>query len=101
MSNFRPAAPLPLLGTRLPTIHSIPVAIHLGVTLVEGTGFRVPSFNGSGRFASTLVWDDDSNKPTLQSLSLTDPERRPTWQSESSTRTALLTRAAWEARWRM
>ena len=25
---------------------------HLGVTLIEGTGYRVPSFDGSGRFAS-------------------------------------------------
>ena len=48
---------------------------YLGVTLVEGTGYGVPSFNGSGRFASTLVWDNDSNKPTLQSLSLTESKR--------------------------
>ena len=45
---------------------------HLGVTLIEGTGYRVPPFNGSGRFASTLVWDNDINKPNLESLSLTD-----------------------------
>ena len=45
---------------------------HLGVTLIEGTGYGVPPFDGSGRFASTLVWDNDSNKPTLESLSLTD-----------------------------
>ena len=44
----------------------------LGVTLVEGTGYRVPQFSGSGRFASTTVWDDDSNQPTLASLSLKD-----------------------------
>ena len=44
----------------------------LGVTLVEGTGYRVPPFSGSGRFASTTVWDDDSNQPTLASLSLKD-----------------------------
>ena len=45
---------------------------YLGVTLLEGTGYRVPSFNSSGRFASTLVWDNDINKPNLESLSLTD-----------------------------
>ena len=45
---------------------------HLGATLVEGTGYRVPSFYSSGRFAGTLVGDDDRSKPTLRSLSLTD-----------------------------
>ena len=45
---------------------------HLGVTLIEGTGYRVPPFYGSGRFASTLVWDNDINKPNLELLSLTD-----------------------------
>ena len=45
---------------------------HLGVTLIEGTGYLVPPFNSSGRFASTLVWDNDAKKPNLESLSLTD-----------------------------
>ncbi len=46
---------------------------HLGVTLIEGTGYRVPSFNyASGRFASTRVSDNDISKPNLESLSLTD-----------------------------
>ena len=45
---------------------------YLGVTLVEGTGYRVPSFSGSGRFASILVWDDDYNEPNLESLGVTD-----------------------------
>ena len=46
---------------------------HLGVTLVKGTGYRIPPFNNSGSFASTLVRDNDVNKPNLKSLSLTDP----------------------------
>ena len=45
---------------------------HLGVTLIEGTGYLVPPFDSSGRFASTLVWDNDINKPNLELLSLTD-----------------------------
>ena len=45
---------------------------HLGVTLIEGTGYLVPPFNSSRRFASTRVWDNDIKKPNLDSLSLTD-----------------------------
>ena len=45
---------------------------HLGVTLIEGTGYLVPPFNSSGRFASTRVWDNDISKPNLELLSLTD-----------------------------
>ena len=45
---------------------------YLGVTLVEGTGYRVPSFSGSGRFASILVWDNDYNEPNLESLGVAD-----------------------------
>ena len=45
---------------------------HLGVTLIEGTGYLVPPFNSSGRFASTRVWDNDIKKPNLELLSLTD-----------------------------
>ena len=45
---------------------------HLGVTLIEGTGYLVPPFNSSGHFASTRVWDNDIKKPNLDSLSLTD-----------------------------
>ena len=44
----------------------------LGVTLVEGAGYTVPSLNSSGRSSSTWVLDDDSNNPTLKSLNITD-----------------------------
>ena len=49
---------------------------HLGVTLVEGTGYRVPSFNGPGRFASTLVRDNDYYKPYSGIARSDRPERR-------------------------
>ena len=44
-------------------------AFNLGVTVVEGTGYSVSSYEGS---ASTTIWDDDYYKTTLASLSLTD-----------------------------
>ena len=49
---------------------------HLGVTLIEGTGYLVPPFNSSGRFASTRVWDNDIKKPNLEFAKSNRPERR-------------------------
>ena len=38
---------------------------YLGVTAVAGTGYQIPAYEG---YASSLIWDDDNNKPTLASL---------------------------------
>ena len=42
---------------------------HLGVTVVAGTGYQIPTRDG---YASTLIGDDDYDRPTLASLSLRD-----------------------------
>ena len=42
---------------------------YLGVTVVEGSEYQIST---NGGYASTTVWDDDYNRPTLASLSLKD-----------------------------
>ena len=42
---------------------------YLGVTAVAGSGYQIRSHDG---YASTLVWEDDYDNPTLASLSLRD-----------------------------